>query len=90
MAIPMAQQRRLLQRSGNLCAFPSCRLLLTAPGTPDDPVVVLGEIAHIVAESPNGPRGTSPLSAEERNLYPNLILLCNQQGLPRVELTPCL
>ena len=23
----------------------------------DDPVVVLGEIAHIVAESPQGPRG---------------------------------
>jgi len=78
VAIPVAQQRRLLQRSGNLCAFPTCHLLLTAPGTPDDPVVVLGEMAHIVAESPHGPRGTSPLTAEQRNQYPNLILLCNQ------------
>jgi hypothetical protein len=69
---------KLLQRSGNICAFPGCRLLLTAEGTPKDPVVVLGEIAHIVAESPDGPRGKSPLTAKQRNMYPNLILLCNQ------------
>lgn len=78
MAIPLAQQRRLLQRSGNMCAFPDCRLLLTAEGTPDDPVVVLGEMAHIVGESPGGPRGMSPLTAKQRNMYANLILLCNQ------------
>ena len=78
MAIPLAQQRRLLQRSGNMCAFPGCGVLLTAEGTPEYPVVVLGEIAHIVAESPGGPRGESPLTAKQRNSYPNLILLCNQ------------
>ncbi|MYS20489.1 hypothetical protein GA0115240_120411 [Streptomyces sp. DvalAA-14] len=78
MAVPVAQQRKLTQRSGNICAFPECGLLLTAEGTQEDPVVVLGEIAHIVGESPNGPRGASPLSAEERNRYENLILLCNQ------------
>jgi hypothetical protein len=77
-AIPLAQQRKLLQRSGNMCAFPSCGVLLTAEGTPEDPVVVLGEIAHIVAESPGGPRGESPLTPKQRNSYPNLILLCNQ------------
>jgi hypothetical protein len=78
VAIPLAQQRKLLQRSGNMCAFPDCRVQLTAEGTPEDPVVVLGEIAHIVAESPGGPRGKSPLTAKQRNSYPNLILLCNQ------------
>lgn len=78
MAVPLAQQRKLLQRSGNVCAFPDCRVLLTAEGTADDPVVVLGEIAHIVGESRGGPRGDSPLTPEERNSYPNLILLCNQ------------
>jgi hypothetical protein len=51
MAIPLAQQRKLLQRSGNVCAFPGCWVLLTAEGAPEDPVVVLGEIAHIVAEA---------------------------------------
>jgi hypothetical protein len=52
--------------------------LLTAEGTEDDSVVVLGEIAHIVAESPDGPRSKSPMTATQRNSYPNLILLCNQ------------
>ena len=78
MAIPVAQQRKVLQRSGNVCAFPGCRLLLTTEGTEGDPVVVLGEIAHIVAESPNGPRGNSTMTLKQRNSYPNLILLCNQ------------
>ncbi|WP_326759055.1 hypothetical protein OHB35_14800 [Streptomyces phaeochromogenes] len=78
MAVPVAQQRKLTQRSGNICAFPECGLLLTAQGTAEDPVVVLGEMAHIVAESPNGPRGDAPLTPEERNRYENLILLCNQ------------
>ncbi|WP_063002578.1 hypothetical protein [Nocardia mikamii] len=40
--------------------------------------MALGEIAHIVADSPNGPRGDSPLTAAARNDYQNLILLCNQ------------
>ncbi|MEU1721846.1 hypothetical protein [Nonomuraea sp. NPDC005692] len=35
-------------------------------------------MAHIVADSPKGPRGDSPLTDEERNLAENLILLCNQ------------
>jgi hypothetical protein len=78
VAILPSQQRKLAQLSGNICAFPDCHLLLTANGTPDDPVVVLGEMAHIVAESPNGPRGDSPLTTEQRNRYENLILLCNQ------------
>jgi hypothetical protein len=78
VAVLPSQQRKLAQLSGNVCAFPDCHLLLTAEGTPDDPVVVLGEMAHIVAESPNGPRGDSPLTTEERNRYENLILLCNQ------------
>jgi hypothetical protein len=34
--------------------------------------------AHIFAESPNGPRGDSTLTAEQRSLNQNLILLCNQ------------
>lgn len=45
-------------------------------GESGDPPVLLGEIAHIVAESPEGPRGTDPISGD-RNGYENLILLCN-------------
>ncbi len=75
MAIQAHDQRLLAQKSGNRCAI--CRRLLTAEGGPADRDAILGEMAHIVAESPNGPRGTSPLTLEERNKYENLILLCN-------------
>lgn len=37
---------------------------------------ILGEMAHIVAASKDGPRGNSELSSEERDSYQNLILLC--------------
>ena len=77
MAIPVREQRILAQRSGNRCAFPNCRRPLTAEDSPLDGAVILGEIAHIVAESLEGPRGDSPLTLAERNKYDNLILLCN-------------
>ncbi|WP_253886226.1 tetratricopeptide repeat protein [Actinokineospora diospyrosa] len=75
--MPVAEQRKLFQRSGDMCAFPDCRRALTAPRTDSDPVTSLGEIAHIVGESVNGPRGVSPLTSRERGLYENLILLCD-------------
>jgi len=76
VAVPVSEQRKLLQRSGGVCAFPRCRRALTADASAADPIVSLGEIAHIVGESVNGPRGASSLSAEERNRCENLILLC--------------
>ena len=75
MAIPPREQRILLQKSGNCCVFLHCRRVLTAEDSPPDRAVILGEIAHIVAESPEGPRGDSPLPLVERNKYENLILL---------------
>jgi hypothetical protein len=77
MPIPEPEQRRLFARSGDRCAFPGCPRRLTADGSPPDRLVVLGEMAHIVAESPGGPRGDSPLTPQERNRAENLILLCN-------------
>lgn len=77
MSIPEAEQRKLFARSGNRCAFPNCWRLLTADGSPPDRLVVLGEIAHIVAERPEGPRGNWPMPLEDRNRAENLILLCN-------------
>ncbi len=37
---------------------------------------LIGETCHIVAKSPGGPRGNSRLSKDDRDRYPNLILLC--------------
>lgn len=67
----------LFAKSGNLCAFPKCGTKLVEPGTADDEPAVAGEIAHIVADSRQGPRGDFLLSEEERNKHPNLILLCS-------------
>lgn len=77
MAIPQSEQRILQQKSGNRCGFPECRRVLTSDSSPNDREVILGEMAHIVGESPDGPRGESPLSLNERNRADNLILLCN-------------
>ena len=77
MSVPESEQRKLHQRSGNRCAFPDCRVILTVAATSDDRMAVLGENAHIVAAKPDGPRGDSPLTEVDRNRYENLILLCN-------------
>lgn len=57
-------------RSGNRCAI--CKLELT----PDGEKETLGEMAHIVARSSDGPRGGTSLPSNERDKYTNLILLC--------------
>ena len=76
MGVPDKERRKLFLRSGNRCAFPKCGRPLTADETADDPLVAIGEIAHIVAESPAGPRGASSLTPAERDRYENLVLLC--------------
>lgn len=70
--------RTLYQKSGNRCAFPGCRRTLTHFEEASGYHVNLSEVAHIVAQSPGGPRGDYPLSLEKRDLYENLILLCEE------------
>lgn len=57
-------------RSGFRCA--NCKVELTANG-PED---TIGEMAHIIAKSNDGPRGESDLTPQQRDEYSNLILLC--------------
>jgi hypothetical protein len=73
MAIPQQDIKILWGLSGNCCAFPGCsrELITTEPGTS-----ILGEMAHIIAQSSDGPRGVSTLSQTERDSFRNLILLC--------------
>jgi hypothetical protein len=78
MTPPMKDLKLLLQRSGNRCAFPSCGKILDHPGTTLDDPVVLSEVAHIVSQKAEGPRGSSHLSAAQRDKYENLILLCSE------------
>src|SRR5712691_12280199 len=57
-------------RSGNRCAI--CKLELTPDGSQE----TLGEMAHIVAKSDEGPRGSETMAVADRDAYDNLILLC--------------
>jgi hypothetical protein len=66
----------LFAQSGGICAFPGCDRPLIEAGTSKDPAAVLGEIAHIVADSRAGPRGLFPITEEDVNAHGNLILLC--------------
>jgi hypothetical protein len=63
-------------RAANRCAFPECRRELVIDASETDDESLVGDACHIVADSENGPRGQSFLSAEERDKYANLILLC--------------
>jgi tetratricopeptide (TPR) repeat protein len=64
--------KRLFAVSGNRCAFPGCSLQLVDP----DSGTVLGEICHIAARSPEGPRYDPDQTEQERHGFENLILLC--------------
>lgn len=59
------------------CAFPMCREPVIVEKTDVDPAVLLGQIAHIVAHSDNGPRSDRSFPKELRDRYDNLILLCS-------------
>jgi hypothetical protein len=74
--ISSADIKRLLLDSGGICAFPGCGRRLVSPDSPEESGAIIAELAHIVADSREGPRGNVPLSEEERNKHDNLIVLC--------------
>jgi hypothetical protein len=73
MTISVLDRKMLWGRSGMKCAM--CQIALSEEHQLGG-AVIIGQEAHIVAKSPKGPRGNSPLSAEERDRYSNLVLLC--------------
>ena len=75
MGISLKTHKMLWGRSGNMCAFPNCKKELVVDETLTDDPSIIGEEAHIVADSEDWPRGNSELTVEQRNKYENLILL---------------
>lgn len=61
-----------------MCAYPDCRkpLIADAPAASGDPHAVLGQMAHIVAHSAEGPRGAQAFRGADRDGAENLVLLC--------------
>ena len=74
--IPEKEMKALIANSGGVCAFPGCSQRFVEPGNAVDDAAFLGEMAHIVADSRQGPRGNSPMSDEDRDKHTNLLLLC--------------
>jgi hypothetical protein len=78
MSISQSDLKILFAQSGGVCAFPNCGRHIVHSASGQDEAVLLAHIAHIVAESPDGPRGNSPMSIEDRNKHPNLLVLCTE------------
>ena len=66
----------LFALNGNQCAYPKCTNTLIERETEKSDAHVTGEICHIYAISPEGPRGNPGLTQQEINAPDNLILLC--------------
>jgi hypothetical protein len=65
----------LIAKSGGYCQNPACNAELL-PFFADGTVTNIQELAHIIAQSPRGPRGKSGLPLSDRDTYQNLVLLC--------------
>jgi hypothetical protein len=74
MSITARDLKLLWSKAAGRCSI--CRIILMHDSLHRSASYPVGEQAHIVAESDNGPRGQSILLPEERDSYRNLILLC--------------
>ena len=75
--VPSGQEKLVIQRSGNRCAYPSCgRRLIFEATNPLDQDKVIGKVAHICAASPDGPRYDASMTDAQRGSAGNLTYLC--------------
>jgi len=66
----------LYAKSAGRCSFRGCSKLLIKEALTGEGDINLGNIAHIVAESYDGPRGNDSMSLEDRAKIDNLMLMC--------------
>jgi len=64
--------KRLFSLTGNQCAFPKCN----APLIDSDSGALLGDVCHIKAKNPEGPRYDASQSDRDRHAFENLIVMC--------------
>jgi hypothetical protein len=65
--------KKLWGRAAGRCSHPECGIDCVPLLDPKSGPITLGEMAHVIPHSPNGPRGTGKPGA---GTYENLILLC--------------
>ncbi|MCF8054796.1 MAG: HNH endonuclease [Deltaproteobacteria bacterium] len=76
MSIKEKDIKLLWGRSANRCSFPDCREKLSQDNRMGRESFLIGEQAHIVGKGEGSSRSNSILTADERDSYHNLILLC--------------
>jgi hypothetical protein len=74
MPLSIKDRKILWARSGNICSFPGCDQVLVEWLGQDGLSTVVGEEAHIVPRSANGPRGMAGSDPSESAA--NYLLLC--------------
>ncbi|MHC9539257.1 MAG: HNH endonuclease [Vulcanimicrobiota bacterium] len=73
---PLPDIKLLYGLAGARCAFPNCRTELIIESSAVSGKKQIGEIAHIVGHSENGPRSDHEYPREKLDTYENWILLC--------------
>jgi len=74
-----AQERVVISKSGNACAYVGCgRELVVETTSPTDQPKAVGKVAHICAASPGGPRYDPLMTPEQRGSAANLIYMCGE------------
>lgn len=73
MAPSARTTNQLWGNAASMCSL--CKIVLSVEPTPTDRHAVIGDVAHIVASSPDGPRGRGG-PRDDIDGYDNLILLC--------------
>ncbi|MBY7998121.1 HNH endonuclease [Vibrio fluvialis] len=74
MPVSEKLKRVIWSKAAGKCSI--CREDLLLDGSGEDLTHLVGEVAHIVAEKSDGPRGESVLDLNSRNSESNLLLLC--------------
>lgn len=75
MAISERVRRMLLSRSGGYCMRPECHRDLF-PLFEAGHITSVEELAHIIGQKVDGPRGDHPLPLNQRDEYRNVLVLC--------------
>ena len=76
MSISLKTHKMLWGASANVCA--KCKAYLVEDARLTDDASLVGEEAHIVSKKEDGPRYNDPLPMDQRDLFGNLVLLCNR------------
>ena len=77
-SLPNAKNYLLWVKAGGRCEFKGCNKILYKDTLIPNFVYNLADKAHIVANSPNGPRGSKTLSKKLSVVVDNLMLLCKE------------